>query len=155
MTSILTTRITEPHDVAQSRITQANSVLRQREEKPNTIAAAREFFVPERRLRARWNYWQSRFERPPANRKLGDTQELAFCQYLDRLDGVGMSAEHFMVTECATAILFCSYEQQCATTSQWKLKTTIPWPPSAILYTEAKITGGCLVGFSGTRPGYH
>ena len=122
MISTPTTQITESYAVVESRITQAIDILRQRS---NIAAAACEFFVPEWRLRARWNDQQSRFERPAASRKFSDAQELAVCQYLDRLDEIGMSARHFMVTKCANALelLLRSYDQTAwrlgyATTSQ-------------------------------------
>ena len=40
-------------------------------------AVGKELFVPEWRLRARWNSQQSRFERPAVSRKPSDAQELA------------------------------------------------------------------------------
>ena len=39
------------------------------------------------------------------NRKLSEHQELAICQYLDRLDKIGLPARRFMITDCANAIL--------------------------------------------------
>ena len=48
--------------------------------------------MPEQRLWAWWNRRLSRQERPTANRKLSEDQELAICQYLDRLDTIRTSA---------------------------------------------------------------
>ena len=38
------------------------------------------------------------------NRKLSEYQELAICQYLDRLDNIGLPARRSMITDCANAI---------------------------------------------------
>ena len=91
----------------------ALDILRQEDEQQNIAAAAavREFSVSVQRFWARWGGQQSRFERLVANRKPSDTQGLAVCQYLNRLDEIGMSARHFMVIKCANAVLFSSYEQ--------------------------------------------
>lgn len=48
---------------------------------------------------------QSRQERPGSNHRLSDDQELAVCQYLDRMDNIGTSARLQMVTSCANTIL--------------------------------------------------
>ena len=36
---------------------------------------------------------------------MSEYQELAICQYLDRLDNIGLPARRFMITGCANAIL--------------------------------------------------
>ena len=50
-----TTTISEFYHITESRITQGIDILRQRGGKPNISTAAREFNVPEQRVRARWN----------------------------------------------------------------------------------------------------
>ena len=57
-------------------------------------------FVPDGRAAS-----QTKQERPAANRKLREDQELAVCQYLNRLDKIGLSARLPMVTNYANAIL--------------------------------------------------
>ena len=47
--------IAELYHVTENRITQGIDILLRRGGKPNIAAAAREFNVPEQRLRARWN----------------------------------------------------------------------------------------------------
>ena len=72
---------------------------------PNIAEIARKYEIPVSRLRARLQGCQSRQQRPGTNHKLTDDQELAVCQYLDRLDAIGTSARLQMVTGCANAIL--------------------------------------------------
>ncbi|KAF8538983.1 hypothetical protein BDD12DRAFT_883702 [Trichophaea hybrida] len=74
-----TTKIIEPYHVIEAQITQAINILHEQPEggKPNIAAAARQFFVPEQRLRARWNGHRSKQDVIPANRKLREYQELA------------------------------------------------------------------------------
>lgn len=72
---------------------------------PNMASAAREFRVPERRLRARWAGQQSKKERPDANKRLGGDEEPAVCLYIDRLEATGAATGKQMITICATDIL--------------------------------------------------
>jgi len=46
------------------------------------------------------------------NRRLSEEEELAVCQYLDRLDMIGTSARLHMITGCANAILLRVYSDQ-------------------------------------------
>ena len=74
-------------------------------EKRNIAALGRDFQVPEGRLQARIDGRQSRSQRHPSNRLLTDSEELAVCLYLKRLDSIGTVARIPMVTGCANAIL--------------------------------------------------
>ena len=60
-----TTTTAEPYYAIESRITQGIDILLQRGGKVNIAAAAREFNVPEQRLRARWNGRKSKKEAVP------------------------------------------------------------------------------------------
>jgi len=101
----------ESYGSVESRIQEAIAVLLQKgEENPNLAAAAREFNLPPQRLRARWNGRESKEKRVPVNRKLTEEEELAVCQYLDRLDHIGTSARLDMITTCANAILLHAQE---------------------------------------------
>jgi len=101
----------ESYGSVESRIQEAIAVLLQKgEENPNLAAAAREFNLPPQRLRARWNGRESKEKRVPVNRKLTEEEELAVCQYLDRLDHIGTSARLHMITTCANAILLHAQE---------------------------------------------
>jgi len=71
----------------------------------NVAEVARTYEVPVTRLRGRLQGRQSWLECQGANCRLSDDQELAVCQYLDRLDAIGTSACLQMVTSCANAIL--------------------------------------------------
>ena len=62
-------------------------------------------FVCLNRLRARSTGCFSKQERPAENKKLSEDQELAVCQYLDRLDTIGTAACMIMITNCANSIL--------------------------------------------------
>ena len=99
------THIVESYHAVENRITQAIEILQERGGQPNFAAAAREFLLLVQRLRARWNGRQSKIQRLAGNRKLSQHQELAVCEYLDRLDNIGLPARHFMITYCANAIL--------------------------------------------------
>ena len=100
----------------ESRINEALGALSERD-RPNISADAREFRVPEQRLRARCKGRLSRQERPAANRKLSEDQELTVCQYLDRLDMIGTSARMTMITSCANSILRRSHADTTTPTS--------------------------------------
>jgi len=75
------------------------------EEKPNIAATAREMELPEHRLRARWKGRQSRHARIAPNRKLSQDEELALCQYLNRLDEIGVPARYRQIGSYANEIL--------------------------------------------------
>ena len=95
----------ESYGSVECRIQEAIVVLLQKgEENPNLAAAAREFNLPPQSVRARWNGRESKEKRVPANRRLMEEEELAVCQYLDRLDHIGSSARLNMITTCANAI---------------------------------------------------
>ena len=96
--------MSESYSQIESRIQEALIALSERD-RPNIAAAAREFRVPEQRLRARSIGCLSKQERPAANKKLSEDQELAVCQYLDRLDTIGTAARMIMITNCANSIL--------------------------------------------------
>ena len=103
----------ESYGSVESRIQEAIAVLWQKgEQNPNLAAAAREFNLPPQRLRARWNGRESKEKRVPVNRRLTEEEELAVCQYLDRLDHIGTSARLNMITTCANAILLHAQEDQ-------------------------------------------
>ena len=76
---------------------------------PNLASLAKCYEIPLEGLRARWQGRQSQLDRPGANRKLSEDEEVAVCQYLDRLDMLGTSARLQMVSSCANAILQKSY----------------------------------------------
>ena len=88
----------------EDRIEEACSVLLE-SKKLNVAATARQFAVPEGRLRARWKGRQAKSARLPTNTKLTKTEELAVGLYLKRLDQIGTSARLSMVTDCANSIL--------------------------------------------------
>ena len=98
------TQIVDTYHAIESRATQAIRTLQERGGKPNIAVAAKGFFVPKQRLGRRWNGRRSK-QQPPGNRKWGENQELAVCQYLDRLNTIGLPAHLFMITDCANAIL--------------------------------------------------
>lgn len=88
----------------EERIQDALAAIEQRDD--YTIAAvAREFDVPESRLRGRWKGRQSKVDRRGGNRKLSVEQEIAVCRYLDRLDKIGTSARLPMLSNCANILL--------------------------------------------------
>ncbi|RPA89027.1 hypothetical protein L873DRAFT_1723712 [Choiromyces venosus 120613-1] len=73
----------------------------------NIAAAAWEFEIPISCLRVLWKEHQSKLEqdRPGTNKILSSDQELAVCQYLDRLDNIGTNARLQILIGCANAIL--------------------------------------------------
>ena len=50
------------------------------------------FQVPKQRLRARWKGRTSGYGRQSPDQQLTEEQEVAICQYLNRLDAIGTSA---------------------------------------------------------------
>lgn len=107
---VLPSQRVEPYEDIEIRIQAAVTFIqtRQNEDPPgqvNIAEIARTYEVPVTRLRRRLQGRQSKQERPATNRKLSDDQELAVCQYLDRLDTIGTSARLQMVSSCANAIL--------------------------------------------------
>ena len=87
-------------------------ILQARDGQPNLAAAAREFLVSPQRLQARWNARPSKSEMTLGSRRLRKYQEfkLAVCQYLNRLDYIGLPARLFMIMDCANVILQGSYD---------------------------------------------
>jgi DDE superfamily endonuclease/Tc5 transposase-like DNA-binding protein len=81
-----------------------------KQKKPNIRKTAREFAVPEGRLRRRWKGGKTLFQRPPTNRKLDSTQEGALCEYLDYLDSVGIPLKRASVGATANSILASAHE---------------------------------------------
>ena len=68
-------KVVESYAVVELRIIQAVKMLKAGEAKGmkvNIAEAARNFFVPEGRLRARWNGVSSKLDLVPPNRKLSD-----------------------------------------------------------------------------------
>jgi len=83
----------EPYEDVEIRIQAAvASIHASNDPYPNITAVARAYEIPVSRLGGRLQGRQSRQERPGANHRLSDDQELAVCQYLDRLDTVSTSA---------------------------------------------------------------
>ena len=80
-------------------------------EKPNIAAIAREYSIPEQRLRARAAGQPSRSQRVVGNKRLSEAKELAICLYLKRLDSsIDTAARPSMLTGCANAILKWNYQ---------------------------------------------
>ncbi|RPA95442.1 hypothetical protein L873DRAFT_1697891 [Choiromyces venosus 120613-1] len=79
-------------------------------EKPNIAQIACKFGVPEHHLQVRASGWQSRLQRPVANKQLSEAKKLAVYLYLKRLDSIGTSVRLPMVTSCTNAILKCNHE---------------------------------------------
>ena len=103
---VLPSQRVEPYEEVEIRIQAAVSFIQARpDERINVAEIARTYEIPVARLRARLQGRQSRQDRPGANRKLSEDQELAVYQYLDPLDSIGTSARIAMVSSCANAIL--------------------------------------------------
>ncbi|KAJ5276460.1 uncharacterized protein N7525_000734 [Penicillium rubens] len=73
--------------------------------KPNISKTAREFAVPESRLRRRWKGGKSLFQRPPNGRKLTPAQEAALCEYIEHFNTVGASINRRQIAAAADSIL--------------------------------------------------
>ena len=69
-------------------------------------AAARNFDVPTRTLQRRVNGVGPLSSRLPNNKALSDAQELAICEYIERLDSWEMSARPQMIERAANYLLF-------------------------------------------------
>ena len=88
----------------EDRVTDALNALNETEI-PNIARTAREFDVHEKRLRRRWSGVQSKIQCGGRNKKLNDSEELALCHYLNRLDESGVSARRQMLQSAANTIL--------------------------------------------------
>ena len=107
---ILPSQRVERYDDIEIRIQAAMASIQvSNDPHPNITTMVRAYEIPVSCLRRRLQGRQSRQERPGANLKLSEDQELAICQYLDRLDTVGTSARLQMVSGCANAILQYSH----------------------------------------------
>lgn len=103
---VLPSQHVEPYEEVQKRIQAAVTAIQARSDQYVNIAqVARNYEIPITRLRAGLQGRQSKQERQGANSKLSEDQELAVCQYLDRLDTIGTCARLQMVSSCANAIL--------------------------------------------------
>ena len=81
----------ESYQEIEDRIDDAIDALNEAEY-PNIAKTAREFDIPEQRLRRRFKGVQNKIQCGDKNRRLNEDQELALCYYLDRLDESGVSA---------------------------------------------------------------
>lgn len=99
----------ETYAEVEARIQRAINVIRSGIG-ANVAVAAREYDVSEYRLRGRWKNRPSKMDRPASNRKLSDAEELAICQYLDRLDQIGTSVRYSMIENCANFLLKCNHQ---------------------------------------------
>ncbi len=75
------------------------------EDNPKISIVAQTFNVPYHRLRARLKGRIARNQQPILGQKLSITQENALCQYIDRLDAVGVGLRRSLLTNAANAIL--------------------------------------------------
>ena len=66
---------------------------------------AKDFSVPEQRLQNRIKGTPSQLSNVPVNSKLSSGEEAAVCEYIDRLDQLGLCAQPPMVRNCANVIL--------------------------------------------------
>jgi hypothetical protein len=86
---------------------------------PNIAATARQFDIPEHRLRYRYKFGASRIECGRHNKKLLDTQELAVLHWLNRLDEFGINARPSMVAGVANYILSQSLDTPSTVGGKW------------------------------------
>jgi len=90
---VLPSQRVEPYQDIKIRIQAAIIFIQNSTNQSVNIAeVAHTYEIPVTRLRGRLQGHQSRQESQEANRKLSEDQELAVCQYLDRLDTIGTSA---------------------------------------------------------------
>lgn len=91
-------------EAIEERIQDALEELSQSEH-PKVAVAARNHAVPYQRLLARWKGRPSKLGQPGNNKRLSIEQELALCEYLDRLDEMGTPARIPMIESGANSIL--------------------------------------------------
>jgi len=97
-------------------------------EKPNIAAIAREYSIPEQRLRARAAGQPSRSQRVVGNKRLSEAEELAGL-YLKRLDSIGTAARPSMLTGCANAILKWNYQPTTESLNTPPPTVGLAWAP--------------------------
>ena len=98
-------------------------------EKPNIAAIAREYSIPEQRLRARAAGQPSRSQRVVGNKRLSEAEELAVCLYLRPLDSIGTAAQSSMLTGCANAILKWNYQPTTESPNTPPPTVGLAWAP--------------------------
>lgn len=102
----------------EDRITEALSSHPQNS-KPNIAKLAREFAVPESRLRARAKGRATRSDRAAVNQRLTDAEEAALCRYLDVLEEAGLYARQRDITRVANSILWRRDETELPVSPAW------------------------------------
>lgn len=88
----------------EERILEAVEDL-EHQDKPNIASTARDFDVPEQRLRKRYQGRASKIEVGGQNKALSEAEELTVCQSIDRLDECGLSARPRMLIGIANRVL--------------------------------------------------
>jgi hypothetical protein len=88
----------------EERILEAVENL-QHQDKPNIASTARDFDVPEQRLRKRYQGRASKIDVGGQNKALSEAEELAVCQSIDRLDKSGLCARPKMLIGIANRVI--------------------------------------------------
>jgi hypothetical protein len=104
----ITTTMADSYKTIEDRLQQAIIAIRRGELTKITQAAAA-FDVPYQRLRARFLGRPSRSERYPTNLRLTKEEDAGLCQYLDRLDDLGISTRKGGVAATANLLLEIKY----------------------------------------------
>ena len=94
----------EPYPEVEARISKAIELIPTRE-KFTIPKLAKEFNVPEQRLRRRLKGVPSKTQQIPVNRKLSEAGEAAVCGYLDQLDKLGLPVRPAMLQNAANVVL--------------------------------------------------
>jgi transposase-like protein len=87
----------------EERILEAVEDL-QHQDKPNVASTARDFDVPEQRLRKRYQERASKIDVEGQNKGLSEAKELAVCQSINRLDECGLCARPRMLMGIANKV---------------------------------------------------
>jgi hypothetical protein len=88
----------------EERILEAVEDL-QHQDKPNIASTARDFDVPEQRLRKRYQGRASKINVGGQNKALSEAEELAVCQSINRLDESGLCTRPRMLIGIANKVL--------------------------------------------------
>jgi len=99
----------ESYKEVERRIQSAIKWLKNDAEKINIVEAARNFDVPEARLRQRWNGVPPKTNRIAPNQTLNDAQDRALCHFLNTLNKLHLLATQAMLVSTANLILKAAY----------------------------------------------
>jgi hypothetical protein len=101
--------MSDTYSEVERKIQQAVDEMRALKSTPVITDFARKYDVPYYRLHARFNGILAKSDLIPGNRRFSDIEEKALCQYLDRLDKLGLPVQRDLLRGAADYILLANW----------------------------------------------